>query len=305
MKISIGQFSHESCLTIKMLRHYDAIGLLIPYEKDFMTGYRYYDVNQLITAQEIIKYKKMGFSLKKIKDLFASKDDQYAVKLRLRDQLNEIEKEIENLIGVKSHLLSVLKENKGGTAMNKEDIFSQNMSELLNNLSGELQTEIIKGFFKDGNISPSISKKIGSEICNKLVMDHRIEIITDIIRNSSRETEINIIRSLENENPELAILIKEKMYLFEEIKNLDDHSIQLWLREIEMNDLVISLKSSSSDLVNSIKKNMSERAWKLTKETMNKMGPVKASTVEKIQFKLIQELKKLEHSGKIVIKLKE
>ncbi|WP_235440040.1 MerR family transcriptional regulator [Paenibacillus sp. DMB20] len=59
----IGDFSKLSRVSIRMLRHYDEMGLLVPEYVDEMTGYRYYKAGQLVLANRIRSLKDMGFSL--------------------------------------------------------------------------------------------------------------------------------------------------------------------------------------------------------------------------------------------------
>ena len=59
----IGEFSKLSRVSVRMLRHYDEVGLLAPSEVDSMTGYRYYSERQLITAGRIAALRALGFGL--------------------------------------------------------------------------------------------------------------------------------------------------------------------------------------------------------------------------------------------------
>lgn len=70
VKFKIGEFSKLSQVTIKTLRHYEEVGLLIPFEVDQWSGYRYYDISQLEKIGHIIYLKKVGFSLDEIKEVF-------------------------------------------------------------------------------------------------------------------------------------------------------------------------------------------------------------------------------------------
>jgi DNA-binding transcriptional MerR regulator len=76
MKFKIGEFSKLCQVTVKTLRHYETIGLLVPIEIDRWTGYRYYDTSQLKRMNSIIYLKKLGFSLEEITDIL---DDELAM----------------------------------------------------------------------------------------------------------------------------------------------------------------------------------------------------------------------------------
>ena len=67
--IKIGDFSKLSRISIRMLRHYDEIGLLKPESVDDFTSYRYYSPAQLQTANRITMLKDMGFSLNSISEI--------------------------------------------------------------------------------------------------------------------------------------------------------------------------------------------------------------------------------------------
>lgn len=71
-KLKIKEFSLLCGVTVKTLRHYEKIGLLQPFEVDEWTGYRYYNVSQMQTMENIRRLKEMGFSLDEISEMFAS-----------------------------------------------------------------------------------------------------------------------------------------------------------------------------------------------------------------------------------------
>ena len=74
--LKIGEFSKLSRISVRMLRHYDEIGLLKPAEIDRFTDYRYYREDQLPTAGRIAELKEMGFLLADIARILAAYDDR-------------------------------------------------------------------------------------------------------------------------------------------------------------------------------------------------------------------------------------
>ena len=81
--LKIGEFSKLSRVSIRMLRHYDDIGLLKPAEIDDFTGYRYYREEQLFDIGRITSLKDMGFALADIIKILESYDD--------KEKMDEIE----------------------------------------------------------------------------------------------------------------------------------------------------------------------------------------------------------------------
>ncbi len=74
--LRIGDFSKLSRVSIRMLRHYDELGLLQPAQTDTFTGYRYYEEEQLITIGRICSLKEIGFSLTDIRKILEIYDDR-------------------------------------------------------------------------------------------------------------------------------------------------------------------------------------------------------------------------------------
>jgi DNA-binding transcriptional MerR regulator len=94
--IKIGDFSKLSRVSIRMLRHYDELGLLKPHMVDSFTGYRYYAPAQLQTVNRITALKDMGFSLASIAEIMKQYHDPEALKAFLavkREEVREQEKE--------------------------------------------------------------------------------------------------------------------------------------------------------------------------------------------------------------------
>lgn len=69
IRLTIGEFSKFCQVTIKTLRYYDKLGLLVPNEVDQWTHYRYYDVSQIQQLNAILRLKNIGFSLEEISGL--------------------------------------------------------------------------------------------------------------------------------------------------------------------------------------------------------------------------------------------
>lgn len=89
--LKIGEFSKLSRVSVRMLRHYDEVGLLAPSEVDPMTGYRYYSERQLITAGRIAALRALGFGLSDTRELLRLYDDRAALDARLAAQRIRLE----------------------------------------------------------------------------------------------------------------------------------------------------------------------------------------------------------------------
>lgn len=93
--LKIGDFSKLSRISIRMLRHYDEIGLLVPKSVDDFTGYRYYSEAQLPLANRINALKEMGFSLSIVAEILQTYGDPQALKQYLMIKQTEMKEQAE------------------------------------------------------------------------------------------------------------------------------------------------------------------------------------------------------------------
>lgn len=128
-----------------------------------------------------------------------------------------------------------------------------------------------------------------------------IEVLVNLLKQSSRMTEKTILEALEDNEPELADEIKKRMFVFENIGTLDDRSIQRILREVEVRDLSVALKATPEGVKDCIMRNMSSRAAAMMKEDMEASGPVRLRQVEEAQARIVEVIRRLDEAEEIVI----
>ncbi len=128
-----------------------------------------------------------------------------------------------------------------------------------------------------------------------------VEIAAEVMGSLDRATETSILTAMDEVDPDLANEIRNLRFTFEDILKIDDNGIQLIMKEINQEDLLIGLKTATDELKEKLFSNMSERAALMLKEDLESLGPTKISEVEKAQQKVIAVCKKLEEDGKLVI----
>lgn len=116
---------------------------------------------------------------------------------------------------------------------------------------------------------------------------------------STLETEM--MESVRSFDPELAQKIEDKMFVFENILEIDDRGIQLILREVQSESLIIALKGSNEELREKIFKNMSQRAAEMMREDLESKGPVRLSEVEVNQKEILKIVRRLSDEGQIAL----
>ena len=128
-----------------------------------------------------------------------------------------------------------------------------------------------------------------------------VEMVAGILNQMDRTHESELLEKLEEIEPELAERIKQLMFTFEDLVQLDDKSVQALLKEISSDEISVALKGASDMMKDKIFSNMSERAAAMLKEDIEAMGTIRLSDVEKAQTKIAMIAKKLESEGKIVL----
>ena len=104
--IGIGEFARLVGVSVRMLRHYDQLGLLVPERVDSFTGYRFYSSDQLDRANRLVALKDLGFSLDEVGQLLNE-----ASSSRLTEMLSAREAELRRQISQDHYRLSRVQAN--------------------------------------------------------------------------------------------------------------------------------------------------------------------------------------------------
>ena len=115
------------------------------------------------------------------------------------------------------------------------------------------------------------------------------------------EVETRIFGHLDNAAPEVAETIRASMFTFEDLAGVDNRGMQVVLKEVAREDLMLALKTASPTMRDKIFGNLSQRAAEILKDDMSTMGPVKLKDVEKAQANIVAVARRLESEQKITI----
>ncbi|MDZ4200622.1 MAG: flagellar motor switch protein FliG [Gallionella sp.] len=123
----------------------------------------------------------------------------------------------------------------------------------------------------------------------------------EILNYMGTALEAQIMDNVRGLDPDLAQKIEDKMFVFENMLDVDDRGIQLVLREVQSESLIIALKGASEELREKIFKNMSSRASEMMREDLEAKGPVKLSEVEANQKEILKIVRRLADEGQIAL----
>ncbi|WP_112180841.1 MULTISPECIES: flagellar motor switch protein FliG [Paraliobacillus] len=181
--------------------------------------------------------------------------------------------------------------------------------QILSELPQEMQADIAKRIAIMDSTSPEIiyeveqvlERKLSATVTQDYTQTGGIQAVVEVLNGVDRSTERTILDALEIQDPELAEEIKKRMFVFEDIVTLDNRAIQRIIREVENDDLRLSLKVASDEVKEVVFSNMSNRMAETFKEEMEFMGPVRLRDVEESQTRIVSAIRRLEEVGEIVI----
>ncbi|MBK6402861.1 MAG: flagellar motor switch protein FliG [Rhodocyclaceae bacterium] len=123
----------------------------------------------------------------------------------------------------------------------------------------------------------------------------------EILNFVGQAAETAIVDNVREYDPDLAQKILDEMFVFENLLDIDDRGIQLLLREIQSDSLILALKGAPPELREKIFKNMSQRAAEMLREDLEAKGPVRLSEVEGEQKEILKIARRLADEGQIVL----
>ena len=182
-------------------------------------------------------------------------------------------------------------------------------AELLQNLPSGVRSEVLMRLARLEAVAEEMLLEVDRVLQNQLIaMGGKegkkvggITSVAEILNAVDRATEEEVLSEIEEESAQMAEDIRNLMFVFEDIKALDDRSIRELLKEVSNEELTQALKGASDDLKEKFFKNLSERAATMIREDLEIMGPVRLADVESAQQNVVKTVRRLEAEGKIAI----
>jgi flagellar motor switch protein FliG len=128
-----------------------------------------------------------------------------------------------------------------------------------------------------------------------------VKAAAEIINLMGTSLEASVIDSIRENDGDLAQKIMDKMFTFEDLLKLDNKAVQMVLKEVSSDTLVIALKGASAELKEKILSNMSSRAAESLREDLETRGPVRLSEVEAQQKDILKLVRRLSDEGQIML----
>ncbi len=181
---------------------------------------------------------------------------------------------------------------------------------VLDQFDGVLQADIAYRVARLISIDQQLLKAIDAGLREKAARGHGggkqeegytsgVQILAGILQGSGRSTERQVLGGLEEVDPVLAAEVRARLFTFDDIIKLTDKDLQLVLRDVDAQDLVVALRGVADELLERIVSNMSQRAGETLKEELEMAPPRKRSAIEEAQTKVVAAIRALDESGAI------
>ncbi len=121
----------------------------------------------------------------------------------------------------------------------------------------------------------------------------------DIMNFMDSSIEAPLMEALKEQDADLGAEIEDLMFVFDNLKEIDDRGIQNLLREVSSETLILALKGSDDELKEKIFKNMSKRAAELLRDDLDAKGPVRVSEVEAAQKDILTIARRMAEAGEL------
>jgi flagellar motor switch protein FliG len=181
---------------------------------------------------------------------------------------------------------------------------------LLNSLPAQLRGDVVMRMANLEQISPEIISKITSNLSQKMQAlgdvsresYGGIRAVAELINRLDANVSVAILEKIENDNPNLALSIRNLMFTFDDLLLIDDAGMREIIQRVDKKTLTIALKGVSEEMKKQFFRYMSQRAVEMLKEDMDVLGPVKIKDVEASQQEIVAVVRKLDQDGVISIK---
>lgn len=186
---------------------------------------------------------------------------------------------------------------------------SEQAAEVVRYFSPDKRAEVLLRMCNIDTVKPEaiselgkvIEKQLTGQTVGKTSSVGGIKSAADVINFLDGAMEEEVLEKIKDWDEELGDKIRDKMFVFENITDMDDRSVQVLLRDVTSEQLKLALKGTAEPTKEKIFSNMSKRAADLLREDLEVLGPVKVIDVERSQREILAIARNLAEDGKIAL----
>src|SRR5687767_12497095 len=181
-------------------------------------------------------------------------------------------------------------------------------AQLITLLPEELRVDVLTRMASLDDISPDVVRRISTVIEQRLKtlggpsreQHGGVRAVAELFNRLERTVSGPVLEAIETDRPELAVSIRNLMFVFDDLVHVDDNGMREIVQRADKKALTIALKGASEEIRGRFFSNMSKRAAEMLREEMDVLGAVRLRDVEKAQQDIVAIARKLEEEGVIV-----
>lgn len=180
-------------------------------------------------------------------------------------------------------------------------------AEVLRNFTERQRNDVLLRVATLDGIQPQALQELNEVLSKVLAGGEKLKKATlggtkataEILNFLGAQMETPAVESIREHDSDLAQKILDQMFTFDDLNDLEDRAVQLLLREVQSEALIIALKGADQTLREKVFKNMSTRAAEMLREDLESKGPVRVSEVEAEQREILKIVRRLADEGQI------
>ncbi len=178
-------------------------------------------------------------------------------------------------------------------------------AQLLSLLPETLRVDVLSRMANLDEISPEVVSRISSVIEQRLktlgTSSHEsyggVRAVAELLNRLDRTVSQPVIEAIEGQNPDLAVSIRNLMFVFDDLMKVEDSALREIIQRADRKVLTIALKGTTEEMRDRFYQNMSKRAADMLREEMEVLGAIRLREVEKAQHEIVAIARKLEEEG--------
>ena len=186
---------------------------------------------------------------------------------------------------------------------------AEQSAEILSHFTERLRQDVILRIATLDSVKPTALRELNEGMLKMLAGNENlkrqaiggVKTAADIMNYLSGENEAKLMEGLKSYDDAMAQQIMDQMFVFDNIMGIDDRSIQILLREVQSDVLIVALKGTSEEMREKFFRNMSSRAADMMRDDLESRGPVRLSEVETQQKIILQTVRRLADEGQIML----
>lgn len=202
----------------------------------------------------------------------------------------------------------ILGEHPQTIALILAHLHASSAAQLIALLPESLRVDVLTRMASLEDISPDVVTRISAVIEQRLKtlggpsreQHGGVRAVAELFNRLERTISTSALEAIEARKPELAVSIRNLMFVFEDLLHVDDNGMREIVSRADKKALTIALKGASEEIRQRFLANMSKRAGEMLLEEMEVLGAVRLRDVEKAQQEVVAVARKLEEEGLIV-----